>query len=366
MSLHYRLSEPSDNPRLQSLVAKITMPGPAQMCFQRAPDFFVGAKVIGESQRIVVVDDATRPYALAGVTVISGRHVYISGKKRFVHYSGDTRVDPTYRKRGIGGTMFVEQRKYHEPSDLVQAVVLNGNTAALDAARAVQGNRVFDFWLSHTIETSFMFIRKGAPRVPAGVTMKTASAADIDAMQAFQDCEAPRRNGYPAYDFHKLIEGDPYYAGLKIQDYTLAMRGGQIVGMLAAWNQKGYKQTRITGMHPVTRLIRPAYNAYVGVKGGFKLPRVGGILNYLTLANILVANDDADVFQGLIDWIMAHQGRRVDALATCVTHGDPLVEVPRRYKRQKLFSQHLWMTFGEDDPRTEIDDRPLYMELGRL
>lgn len=366
MSLNYRLSSPSDNARLQSLVAKITMPGPAQMCFQRAPDFFVGAQVIGESQRIVVVDDETRPDALAGVTVISGRHVYISGHKRYVHYSGDTRVDPFYRRRGIGASMFLEQRKHHQPTDLVQAVVLNGNTGALDAARAVQGNRVFDFWLSHTIETSFMFIRKGPPRIPAGVTLKTASVADVEAMQVFQDREAPRRNGYPAYDFHKLIGGDPYYAGLAIHDYTLAMRNGQIVGMLAAWNQKAFKQTRITGFHPIANVIRPAYNVYVGIKGGFKLPPVGGVLNYLTLANVLVAHDECDIYQALIDWVMAHQGKKVDALATCVTQGDPLVDVPRRYKRQKLFSQHLWMTFGEDDPRSTIDDRPLYMELGRL
>jgi len=36
------------------------------------------------------------------------------------------------------------------------------------------------------------------------------------------------------------------------------------------------------------------------------------------------------------------------------------------YKRQKLFSEHLWLTFGDEDPRPGIDQRPLYMELGRL
>jgi hypothetical protein len=48
-----------------------------------------------------------------------------------------------------------------------------------------------------------------------------------------------------------------------------------------------------------------------------------------------------------------------------VTSGDPLLEVPRGYKRQKLFSSHFWLSYG-DDPRPGIDDWPLYVELGRL
>jgi hypothetical protein len=184
-------------------------------------------------------------------------------------------------------------------------------------------------------------------------------------MQAFFDREAPRRNGYPVYDFQKLMAGDPYYAGLKIGDYALALRNGQIIGMLAGWNQKGYKQTRIVGFKPIVKVLRPFYNLYVGLTGGFKLPAIGGALNYLTLYNVLVSNDDKAVFQGLIDWIMAHQGQQYDALATAVTHGDPLEDVPRGYKRQKLFSSNFWLSYG-DDPRPGIDQRPLYVELGRL
>lgn len=112
-------------------------------------------------------------------------------------------------------------------------------------------------------------------------------------------------------------------------------------------------------------LLRPLYNLYVGLAGGFKLPPVGGTLNYLSLYNILIAKDDKAVFQALIDWVMANQGQKYDALAVGITHGDPLEEVPRGYKRQKLFSSHFWLSYGED-PRPGIDNRPLYVELGRL
>lgn len=365
MAITVRQGSPADNAKMQDLITKITMPGVAQMCFQRAPDFFVGAKVIGEEFVLTVADDDERPDVLAGLTVISGRDLYISGKKRRVYYSGDTRVDPFYRRRGIASNLFIEQKKHRSTEDLLQGIVLKENTAPLDAAANAADGVLFRYWISHAIETSFIFTRKITPRIPSGVQMRAATASDVLAMQAFFDREAPRRNGYPVYDFEKLLAGDPYYAGLSIGDFVLATRNGQIIGMIAGWNQKAYKQTRIVGFKPIVKVLRPLYNLYVGIVGGFKLPPVGGVLNYLTLSNILVANDDTAVLQGLIDYVMANQGQKFDALATAFTAGDPLESVPRGYKRQKLFSSHFWLSYG-DDPRPGIDDRPLYVELGRL
>lgn len=365
MAITVRQGTPADNAKMQDLITKITMPGVAQMCFQRAPDFFVGAKVIGDEFVLTVADDDERPDVLAGLTVISGRDLYISGQKRRVYYSGDTRVDPYYRRRGIASNLFVEQKKYRSNDDLLQGIVLKENTAPLDAAKNTADGVLFDYWISHTIETSFIFTRKITPRIPQGVQMRAATAADVPAIQAFFDREAPRRNGYPAYDFTKLLAGDSYYAGLSIGDFVLATRNGQIIGMVAGWNQKAYKQTRIVGFKPIVKVLRPIYNLYVGITGGFKLPPIGGVLNYLTLSNILIANDDPAVLQGLIDHVMANQGQKFDALATAFTHGDPLENVPRGYKRQKLFSSHFWLSYGAD-PRPGIDNRPLYVELGRL
>jgi GNAT superfamily N-acetyltransferase len=365
MAITVRMGTPADNAKMQELITKITMPGVAQMCFQRAPDFFTGAKVIGDEFVLTVADDDERPDVLAGLTVISGRELFISGQKRRVYYSGDTRVDPFYRRRGIASNLFIEQKKFRSGTDLLQGIVLKENTAPLDAAAKTTDGVLFRYWISHTIETSFIFVRQSKPRIPAGVDLRAATAADVPAMQAFFDREAPRRNGYPVYDFSKLMAGDPYYAGLSIGDYVLATRNGEIIGMLAGWNQKAYKQTRIVGFKPIIKLLRPIYNLYVGIAGGFKLPPIGGVLNYLSLANILIAQDDKAVFQALIDWVMVHQGQKYDALATAVTHGDPLEEVPRSYKRQKLISSHFWLSYG-DDPRPGIDNRPLYVELGRL
>ena len=254
---------------------------------------------------------------------------------------------------------------YRSTEDLLQGVIIKGNAAPMEAAANMADGILFRFWVTHTIETSFIFVRKQTPRIPAGVTIRAATAADVPQMQAFQDREAPRRHGYPVYDFQKLMAGDPYYTGLRITDYALAWRGDTLIGMLAGWDQKAYKQTRVMGFKPVIQALRPLYNLYVGMVGGFKLPPIGGALNYLTLYNVLIADDDPAIFQALIDWVMAHQGQRYDALATAVTHGDPLETVPRGYKRQKLLSENLWMSYGED-PRPGMDARPLYAELGRL
>ena len=143
--------------------------------------------------------------------------------------------------------------------------MLKENTAPLDAAANTADGVLFQYWISHTIETSFIFTRKAAPRIPAGVALRPATRADLPAMQAFFDREAPRRNGYPVYDMQKMAAGDPYYAGLSVGDYVLALKGEQIIGMLAGWNQKKYKQTRIVGFKPAIKVLRPLYNLYVSL-----------------------------------------------------------------------------------------------------
>jgi len=106
MAITIRLGTEADNPKIHDLVSKITMPGPAEMCFQRLPDFFIGSRVVGDEFIMTVADDDERPDVLAGLTVISGHDMYISGKKRRLYYSGDTRVDPYYRRRGIASSLF--------------------------------------------------------------------------------------------------------------------------------------------------------------------------------------------------------------------------------------------------------------------
>jgi hypothetical protein len=366
MTITYRLGTPADNPKMQDLVAKVTMPGPVTMCFKREPDFFTGAKVIGDEFWLVLAEDDERPDCLAGLTVISGRDLWIAGKPKRIYYSGDTRVDPYYRRRGIGTEMFQLQKTFRKPEDFMQGLVIKENEAPIKAGRNADKGVFFNDWFSHHIETSFMYTRKGTPRLPKGVEVRLATAADIAAMQAFNDREAPRRNGYPVYDISKLHAGDPYYAGLKISDYALAFRNGEMVAMMAAWNQKAYKQTKIIEFKFPLAYVRPLYNLYASLFGGFKLPPVGGSLNYLSLYNVLVKDDDKDLFRGMIDWVMTHQGQGYDALATCTATGDPLETVPREYKRQKMFTSHFWLSYGENGPDTIMDKRPLYMELGRL
>jgi GNAT superfamily N-acetyltransferase len=365
MSFSARLATPADNPKIQALVNKTTAPGLAIMSFQRAPDFFVGAHTIGQEVIMTVIEDTERPGHLAGMSVISGRELFINGEKRRAFYSGDVKVDAFYRRKGIGSRLYAEQRAHLPADTLLQGIILSANKDAVTAqSRSVKGTMP-DIWSSHKIETSLIYTRSLKPRIPAGVVIRAANAADVPRMQAFFDQEAPRRNGYPVYDFAKLLAGDPYYAGIRFEGFALAMKGDQIIGMMGGWDQKSFKQTRIVGYKPAVAFLRPFYNLYATIFGGIKLPAIGGMLNYLTLHTRVIANDDPAIFQALIDWIMVHDGRKYDALACAVVAGDPLFSVPSAYKRQRLYSNHHWLGYDED-PTIGIDDRPLYIELGRV
>lgn len=365
MSFSARLATPADNPKIQDLVNKITAPGLAIMSFQRSPDFFVGARIIGQEVIMTVIEDSERPGVIAGMSVISGRELFINGEKRRTFYSGDVKVDSFYRRQGLGSRLYAEQR-VHLPADtLFQGIILSANKTAVAAQSRSTKGTMPDMWSTHKVETSLIYTRSLKPRLPKGIEIRAASAADVPNMQAFFDKEAPRRNGYPVYDFSKLLAGDAYYAGIRIEGFALALKNGEIVGMMGGWDQKSFKQTRIVGYKPWVAALRPFYNLYATIFGGIKLPAINGILNYLTLHTRVIANDDPAVFQALIDWIMVHDGKKYDALACAVVTGDPLLSVPRGYKRQRLYSNHHWLGYDED-PTVGIDDRPLYVELGRV
>ena len=56
MAITIRVGTEADNPKIHDLVSKITMPGPAEMCFQRLPDFFIGAHAAVEGWPILTRD----------------------------------------------------------------------------------------------------------------------------------------------------------------------------------------------------------------------------------------------------------------------------------------------------------------------
>lgn len=365
MSFSARLATPADNPKIQALVNKITAPGLAIMSFQRSPDFFVGAHIIGQEVIMTVIEDSERPDYLAGMSVLSGRDLFINGNKRRVLYSGDVKVDSFYRRKGLGSRLYAEQRVHLPEGALLQGLILSANKDPVIAQSRSAKGTMPDIWSSHKVETSLIYTRTLKPRIPTGVEIRAATAADVPSMQALFDREAPRRNGYPVYDFAKLLAGDAYYAGIRIEGFALAMKGGEIIGMMGGWDQKSFKQTRIVGYKPWVAALRPFYNLYATIFGGIKLPAIGGMLNYLTLHTRVITGDDPAIFQALIDWIMVHDGKKYDALACAVVTGDPLFSVPSGYKRQRLYSNHHWLGY-DVDPTKEIDDRPLYIELGRV
>lgn len=365
MAIQFRLATRADNSEIQKLVNSVYQKGALQLGFQRAPDFFIGQAVIGQEHLLVVAEDDEKK-VLAGLTNLAGRELYMNGQKRMVWYSGDTRVDFPYRRHHVGLQLFLEYGKHRGPGDLLEGIILKENTSMLEAIeRGTAGRQVMDYSISHEIETSFIYVRKIKPRIPAGIVLRSATAADVPEMQAFFDREAPRRHGYPVYDFAKMLAGDPYYAGIKIDKYILALRDARIVGIVGSWDQKAFKQTRVLGYSGALKVLRPLINLYSAVVGGFRLPAPGGMLNYTALHTILIENDDQAVFRALVDWIMANDGKSYDALASALTVGDPLLEVLRGYKRQKLMSYHFWMAYG-DNQQASLDKRPLYVELGRL
>src|SRR5262249_44537888 len=109
-----------------------------------------------------------------------------------------------------------------------------------------------------------------------------------------------RRHRYgPAWDAPTLA--DPERGrGLQPSDFTVATRGGRLVGAVALWDQTGFKQTVVHGYSGALGRTRRALNLIAPALGIPRLPDPGQALSQAYLSHLAVADLDPDVARAVL------------------------------------------------------------------
>ena len=357
----------ADNADLLRLLEEMPMPGFIRIAYQRAPDFFDALGVEGRSSQVVVGRDANGDRVI-GMGTRSIKPAYVNGEVDDIGYLSGLRLKPEYR-RGIHlARGYKKLRELHADGQarLYLSTMLNDNSVA---QRLTEHRARLPAY--HDIgQLHHMAIAPGRlspERAAARFAIRAARQEDLPQVVDFLNSEGPKRQFFPAYTVEDLTSADGLLRGLEPSDILIAWDGGRIAGVVAAWNQKAYRQSVVNGFAPWFRLCRPLYNAGAAVARLPRIPPAGSMLNYACLSLVCIRNDDRAAFAALLAEVLRRMRGRHDFLIAGMHQRDPLLPELRKLRHLSYLSR-LYVVCWRDgeDAFSNLDERPPYVETGSL
>ncbi len=274
------------------------MVGDVSLRIDRGPDFFALNRLEGTRWKVGV---AERGGAIVGCVAISERCSFINGRQSRTGYASDLKVHPAHRGTRIADELsrYCERECVDLPATTpVLITVLAGNRSM---ERRLSGPRgVPELKRIGTIRTHSLPVLWHR-RVAASIDISRAGWSDLEEMTALWKQVAPLRQLAPVLTLDAMVEWIDSTPGLAISSYRVARsRGGELLGFVAAWDQRSFKQLNVVGYSPRMRVARATFNLLAPVVGGERMPRKGHPLNCVTLAHICVPGDRPDVLRALV------------------------------------------------------------------
>lgn len=360
-----RLAHLSDNPALLRLLGVAQPSRGVMLTFERAPDYFHSVAVTHEVPHVVVAERCSDG-EVVGVASFGTRRLFIDGQVQAVRYGSDLRIATELQGSRLIIYLTRAVREVLQEHGWYQAIILEENQrtrAVLEGARAG-----LPMYRPHVgLETWTLSGRKNTAAKNTALQVRKAQADDIPAMNAFLQLMAVHYQFLPAYDFSGLLAGAPYFKGLTLDDFLLVSDEHGLRGMVGLWNQKSFKQTRVVGYNALLTLLRPFYNVWARLAGGFVLPPAGDVFDYRVMHSLLTAPDDASAFNTLLDaaW---DEGRRrgCSSLTLTLADTDPRRRTLNRFRTLSLRGRHYTVAFNEAAHPQLDPARIPYFECGRL
>jgi hypothetical protein len=291
--LIFREARPEDHAALERLFRETSMAGAIRIGSDRAPDFFAGSRV--QAEEICVRGVFTDDGRAVGVFSMGKRRVWLSGEQTPMRYLSDLRIHPDWRKGTMLAKGFHMMREHvFGKGEWAQTLVLEGNLPALEFLRSRRAGLPeyreagrYRNWLLPTQRTPKPFHR-----------VRRARSGDLPAMQLLLDESSRRRSFAPVVDLRNL--GDAYLNGLAVGDFIVAEEGGEIIGMMALWDQSPFQRMRVDGYSPGMAAFRPLWNLGAMLLGGIALPPPGNALPITKAGLIACCGDDPAILRSLL------------------------------------------------------------------
>lgn len=360
----FKWATTDDEPDIRALVGSVPMPGGVSVRFSREPDYFLGATIMGDPCDVLIVRH--RPDGqLAGIACRAERRAYINGRESSLGYIGQARVAPEFQ-----GNRLIQRgaKRFRgvSPADLLYMGVI-----ASDNPRA---REVFvGAWLPEDLHTTHvcglttcaMLLRPLRTYHVPGIKVQHGSQESLEEIVGFLQEHGPRRQLFPAYTLKDFTDGERM-RGLKPQDIMVARRGTEIVGVMAVWDQEGYKQDIVDSYGPGVNRIRPLYNLLARLFGAQPLTLPSKAIPLAFAACVCIAEDNPELMRVLLNACLRNAYERGKAfLMIGLADNNPLLPIARKYPHIPYHSE-LYVVSWDENPDNLLDGRIPYIEIATL
>ncbi len=358
-----------DNAKIAELFRVCSFGTQIQLTLERSPSFFQSLCVEGEKiETIVAEHSASGRIAACGVR--AEKQAFLNGALQTTGYLGLCRIHPEYQHRRVlaSGFRFLKKLHLQGRAHVYLTTISEDNSEALKILTSERaGLPRYQPWgelISSIIKPS-NFIRL---KDDTHLTLRKASKADLPELLSFLNAQGREKQFFPCYRENDFVAGG-LLSGLTIENIFLAFDGKQIVGSLAVWDQRSYKQMMVRGYSPRLNLLRKAYNLIAPVLRRPSLPAIGQPIPIVAGALSCVERNEPSIFQALLREALRklHQYNPKNLFLLSLHKSDPLLKVLQPLPHWK-YGSHLYLAHWADGSEIvkSLDSRIPYVETGAL
>jgi hypothetical protein len=294
-----REARPEDNDALIALSAACSMDGALGVRIERSPDFFAVSRALAAPTRVGVVDG---PDGLLACITVSRRRLHLWAEPRDVVHVSDLKVRkgaPAGAADALSRFAVEACRDFVGPRGLAVCTVLAGNRPMTRRAHGPRGLPILR--LAGRFRTYSVPLLPVLPRAPRELSVEPAVAGDVPEMIGLWRTLAPQLQLSPVLDeacFARWLAAAP---SLELSDYWVAREpGGALRGFVGLWDQRAFRQLRVTSYPWHLRVGRGAFNALAFATAGARLPPRGGVLGCIAAVHPCVPLDEPRVLRTLL------------------------------------------------------------------
>ena len=355
---------------VRQLLRETPVAGWVTLAYEREPDYLLGTTLEGPVQQTVLartVEDGT----LVGTFSRSERSAFVNGEPQPVGYLGLLRVRDRFRgrTRHLREGYAACHRFLHDAARTPYYVtsIIEGNATARRVLEAgLPGLPVYRPW--QEFSTLALPCRRRPGTLPSDLQVVPGSPELLGDIAACLQRNYTRYALAPYWTAADLASPERC-RGLRPEDFRVALRRDRVVGCLALWDQRGFKQHVVRGYAPGVGHWRRPVNLAARMLALPRLPEPGEALAEAALSHAASDGDDPAVLLALVTAARAEAHRRGLAVVTLgLARRNPMLRAVRAAFRHLEYRSILYLVYWDDGraAAAALDDRPAHLEAATL